>query len=155
MRLRDTARWDSVTIESTNVGARTEGRNMHRVNGYYYCNAAEARLAELLRRLKIDFTPDVKMLIDLPSGKKRKFVPDFIFNTWPYVWTKPGTTKKVVIHGIEAKKRPHGVFSEKAKETVDLLYRQQGIYVLLLSDRTIFKFHSQGYLPMKPFTGTA
>lgn len=155
MELTDKANWDGlVPLTSTNVGANEHRGNVFRVKKYYYCNEFEAALAVFLHRNKVEFTPDVQMHYERPNGRRGTFVPDFVFNTWPFIWTRPGTNKQILIHGIEVKKRPKGKFPDRAIEKIECLYKQRGIRILLLSNASAMKMCTDGFLPMVPFNST-
>lgn len=148
-RLRDTARWDGIEVASIDVGARNKPRSLF-FNGIHYATKGEWQLAQLLTSMEVPFTPDVPFTLELPTGRGRRFVPDFIFDRAAYVWC--ARRKPLLIHGIEAKgKTRNGNFSDRALENVALLKKQYGIVVLLLSNSQIKHYFTKGRLPLRPF----
>lgn len=148
--MEDSANWDGISVRSVSVGARKVGRvNLYR--GYYYANEYEVLLARLLVRMRIPFTPDVKMYIRYDDGMTGYFVPDFIFNKRAYIWTTPqGKTR--LIHGLEAKGlTSQGDFAEKARTRIRLLEEQRRICIRLISNAAIQRYHKRGHLPLTEF----
>jgi hypothetical protein len=148
----DLADWDGIAFESVDVGAGNKPKSMI-FEGYQYATQGEVRLARVLKHMGIAFTPDVRIRLETPDGRDRFFVPDFIFDRKPFIWTARG--KRKMIHGIEAKgKTRSGAFSEKALENVRLLHEQRGIVILLLSNSQIKSFWNKMKLPLHPLHGS-
>lgn len=148
--MEDSASWDGISVRSISVGARKVGR-VNFYKGYYYANEYEVLLARLLVRMRIPFTPDVKMCVRYDDGRTGYFVPDFIFDKHAYIWTTPqGKTR--LIHGIEAKGLTSaGDFPEKAKRRIRLLEEQRGIRIWLMCNKMIKRWYGRGYLPIIEF----
>ena len=144
----DSADWNGIALESVDVGAGNKPKSLT-VDGYQYATQGEMRLATILAHMGIAFTPDVRIQLSAADGRERFFVPDFVFDRQPFIWTARG--KRKLIHGIEAKgKTRAGVFSEKALENVRLLQEQRGIAILLLSNSQIKHFWKKMKLPLHP-----
>ncbi|MFC1703129.1 hypothetical protein ACFLZO_01545, partial [Patescibacteria group bacterium] len=133
---------------SIDVGARQEGRRLW-YRGYYYVNIAEHKLAQVLYREKIPFTPDIKFTLRTDEGKKRIYIADFVFNTDAYIW-KEGKHAEL-IHGIEAKAKSGDDYSKRALENQRLLLEQYGINIKLLSNDEIARWHRRRTLPLSLF----
>jgi hypothetical protein len=140
--LRDTADWTGVQIRSIGVGA-AKNNDKFLCHGCHYVNETEFLLAQLLWKIRLPFTPNVRFILDLPPGQ-RQYVPDFIFNGKAYVWDDGGGPQ--LIHGIEAK---GGTFSRRARQNVKLLLEQRGIHVRLLNRKQIVEHTRQGSLPVR------
>jgi hypothetical protein len=120
---------------------------MHAFNGYRYASHGECMLAELLTNAGIPFTPDVHFDLEKVRGKPRIFVPDFIFDGKPYLWSS-----SVVIHGIEVKGTDdRGDFSLRARDNVSCMWKQRKIRVLLLSNANVRRYYERGSIPLTPF----
>ncbi len=159
MRHRDEARWEGVALVSKDVGTRNKPARW-RIGGVQYATEGEAMLAQLLIAMGIPFTPNVSFQVEFPrrSGKKREFVPDFVFDRQAFVWCGPhGET---LIHGIEAKgagntpgsRRPARKAMARARFKIRLLQEQRSIVIKLLTDAEIKRFFEKGKLPLRPFT---
>ncbi len=145
-KFRDFANWDGIDFKSVDVGAGNKPKNLI-FDGYQFATEGELRMAVLLKHLDIAFTPDVRFKLTLPNGHDRFFVPDFVFNGRPFIWSARG--KQKLIHGIEAKgKTRGGTFSEKALENVRLIREQRGIHILLLSNAQIKSYSQKMRLPL-------
>ncbi len=148
----DRADWDGIALESFDVGAGNKPKSLS-FEGYQYATQGEVRVARILKQMGIAFTPDVRIRLETPDGRDRFFVPDFVFDRKPYIWTARG--KQRLIHGIEAKgKTRGGSFSEKALENVRLLEQQRGIVILLLSNSQIKGYWKKMALPLHPIPGS-
>lgn len=161
-KFRDDADWNGVDLVSTKVGAGGIHRDDYAQlvhDGYVYASREERMLAELFNAHGIPFVPDVAFDLGRIGRSDRKFVPDFIFDDHPYVWSgRPlGAARgrhSVLIHGIEAKGTDsNGEFSARARENVARLWQLRRIRVLLLSNDDIRHYHSVGNLPMRRFSG--
>jgi len=131
--LEDEAVWTDVRLASVNVGNTRKPQRL-RFNGYQYCTDGECHLARLLHAHGVSFTPDVNFVLELPDGKPRRFVPDFIFNRRAWLWVD-SCRRVELIHGFEVKgKANRDDFSERARQNVRLLWEQRGINVKLISD---------------------
>ncbi len=150
---RDRADWSGIVLESVNVGAHPCDRL--KLDGYQYVNEQELALAKLLKRMGIPFTPDVRIVLDVPpdargerGSAQRIYVPDFIFDKTAYLWW--GIGGRQVIHGLEAKRAVSGHFPARAIQNIDLLAAQRNVRVKLLSGAQIMRFAAKGALPMEP-----
>lgn len=149
----DRADWDGISLESFDVGAGSKPKSLN-FKGYQYATQGEVRVARILDHMGIPFTPDVRIRLETPDGRDRFFVPDFVFDRKPYIWTARG--KQKLIHGIEAKgKTRGGQFSEKALNNVRTLEAQYGIVILLLSNAQIKSYLKKMRLPLHPMPGSA
>jgi len=140
-RYRDEADWTGVSFTSIDVGAGCK-RKKYMFGDYHYSTRGELQLAMLLHEMGIAFTPDVLIPLELPNGKPRNFVPDFIFGGHVYLWR--GRNHPTPIHGIEVKgKGGRRDFSPRALETIALLRSQRNINILLLSDAQIKSYFNR------------
>jgi hypothetical protein len=117
-------------------------------HGVRYVNETELMLAQLLWKMKLPFTPNVRFILDLATGGKhpqRVYVPDFIFDGKAYVWDDGDGQE--LIHGIEAK---GGTFSRRARQNVQLLRDQRRIHVRLFNRKDIIEYTRRGSLPIRP-----
>lgn len=117
-------------------------------NGYQYCTNGEYRMATLLDKQGIAFTPDVQFCF---RNDARCIVADFVFNKDEYLWT--GVGPQQVIHGIEVKGKIDGkrggIFKPAAVEKIELLKKERGINILLLSNAQVRVYWARGELPLK------
>jgi len=140
-------KWRGIKLVSVDVGVRHDDF-LH--DGYRYVTIGELRIARLLDKQGISFTPDVQVTMrkfDASSngGRSRKtviYVPDFIFNRDTYIWTDQDGDE-FEIHGIEAKASPG------APPKVQLLFERRNIRILVLGDKEINAFARNGRLPLK------
>lgn len=153
-RLIDEANWRGVEWRSINVGTRNKPAKW-RHNGYQYCTAGEYRLAVLLEKQGIPFTPDIAFPLNAFGGNP--FVVDFVLDGRAYVWTGGGKAR--LLHCIEAKgtinvggrlRGQGGVFKPKALENVEALREERGVHTLLLSNASIRVYYARGKLPLVP-----
>lgn len=145
-KLRDTADWTGIDIRTINVGAAKHDKFLFR--GIRYVNETELMLAQLLWKMRLPNTPNVRFIMDMPPGSKlpkRVFVPDFIFNGKACVWDDGNGQE--LIHGIEAK---GGGFPARAVLNVRLLREQRGIHIMLLNRKDISHYTKLGGLPIQP-----
>ena len=67
--LRDTADWTGVQLRTVNVGADARS-DKFLFRGCRYVNETELLLAQLLWKMKLPFTPNVRFILDLPPGRR-------------------------------------------------------------------------------------
>jgi hypothetical protein len=142
-RWHDDADWTDVDF--TSVRNRT---GKFPFNGYPHVTIGEQRLAKLLTRMGIAYTPDVRLVVRAENGRDGMiFVPDFVFNRQVYVWHEPNG-RQMLIHGIEVKKASRGFFPGRAIRKVKLVREERRINILLLNHKQIDFFLLCGRLPM-------
>ena len=143
--MQDTAKWDDIVMRSIDVGSRHIDQKFF-WRRYYYANASEHRLAQLLTKMRVPFTPNVKFTLRTDDGRTRIYVADFVFNAVPYIWRGNGTPE--LVHGLEAKAMRDGGFPKRAIENQRILCEQFGIRIPLLDDEEILRWFRQRYLPL-------
>ena len=148
--LADKANWNGVIFKSTDVGAGTNSKTHLIYKGIQYATEGEFLLARLLIKMKVPFTPNVKLLLKRPGERDVIYVPDFLFNKLAFVWRDEATGQEEVVHGLEAKGLNPNHFSSKAKEKVALLKASRGINVRLVCTKQIRAWLAAGTLPMRP-----
>ncbi len=135
--------WSRIKIVSFDLGVKHDD---YLYDGYRYVTRGEMRIAQMLTRQGIAFTPDVEFPMHKRgrNGRWRRcaFIPDFIFNCDTYIWTDHDG-EKFVIHGIEAKS------SLKMPQKVKMLFDRRNIKILVLSDREINKYLYGDGIPLE------
>ncbi|MFA6603549.1 MAG: hypothetical protein WCT10_01750 [Patescibacteria group bacterium] len=152
--LTDLANWDGVILKSTDVGGCGRKSKADLIyKGIQYATEGEFLLAQLLHKMKVAFTPNVKFVLRRPPQRTGHtaviYVPDFIFDKQAFVWRDETTGQEEVIHGLEAKGM-NSDFKAKAKEKVALLKTNYGINVKLVGTKQIRAWLAAGTLPMRP-----
>lgn len=139
----DGADWTGIELVTRKIGGSFMGPD-----GRWYSNEFEIRLATLLMKLGVPFTPHVFFdLGPISDGCRQPMIyhPDFIFDQARWLW-RPAGGEEVAVHGFEAKSR----VGRKDQVKIDRLWDQRRIRVVFVRNVDIDRFWLAGDLPLRP-----
>lgn len=157
MPLTDRADWSGIEIKVHPVGTDGNQRYAHLIyDGRQYATEQEVMVAELLTRMGVPFTPNVRFEFPAPPRFAKRqvshFVPDFVFDRKAFIWTDPDGSEEL-IHGLEVKGTSKGKkrFAKWAREKADGLKKHRSIVIKLISNDEARQYFEQKRLPIRPF----